>query len=476
MDAKRRKYIIFGVFAIVVLAGSYWGYNYIKGADLFEKRNTYYVYYDRVDGLGVASPVYINGYKIGQVTQVDLLIERGGILLVTFDTDSKFQIPDSTVAEIFSTDLMGTKGIQLILGKKKTYHESGDTIIGTIEQSLKDQVSMQMLPIKNQAEDLMKEIQNAITIITYIFNEETRENLEKSFASIQTTLAYLESSAITLDTLLSTESSRLSRIFANIDKITTNLRDNNDKITRILTNVANFSDTLLAMNITQTISNANKAIADVAAITDKINRGEGTLGMLANNDTLYYNLENASLELDRLLRDVRMNPGKYVNFSLLHFGRSISVTNENDLSKRDKKYLDKQREKNSKETEKMNKRNANTKDHTSPPPTDRSLLDVPADFDQNSPAYYMIQILAGSNRLYPNSPELKAYKNVQEFYSEGIYRYLIMPHTTASNTRKYLELIKQDFEDAFPVGVYQGGIIPYPDAIEINNNKASGGN
>ena len=108
--------------------------------------------------------------------------------------------------------------------------------------------------------------------------------------------------------------------------------------------------------------------------------------------------------------------------------------------------------------------------------TDRSLLDVPADFDQNSPAYYMIQILAGSNRLYPNSPELKAYKNVQEFYSEGIYRYLIMPHTNASNTRKYLELIKQDFEDAFPVGVYQGGIIPYPDAIEINNNKASGGN
>lgn len=468
MESKRKKYIMFGVFAILVLIASYWGFNFIKGADLFEKRSKYYVFYDRIDGLGVASPVYINGYKIGQVTQVDLLIERGGIIMVTLETGSEFQIPDSSIAEIFSTDLMGTKGIQLIISNKKTYYNSGDTIIGSIEQSLKDQVSMQMLPVKNQAEDLMKEIQNAIAIITYIFNEDTRDNLEKSFESIKTTLYYLESSAITLDTLLSTESSRLARIFANIDKITTNLRDNNDKITRIITNLADFSDTLMAIDISRTIYNANKAIADVAAITDKINRGEGTLGMLANNDTLYYNLENASYELDRLLRDLRLNPGKYVNFSLLHFGRSVSVTNESDLSKRDRKYLEKQRDKNAKNQAKQ------TTGQTQPQTqnqVDKSLLDTPTDFDHDAPAYYMIQILAGSNRLYPNAPDFKGYSNVQEFYNDGVYRYMVMPHTDSENTRKYLDIIKNDFRDAFPVGVYQGEIIPYNNALEINNSR-----
>ncbi|NLA25538.1 MAG: MCE family protein, partial [Bacteroidales bacterium] len=90
MDSKRKKHIIFGVFAVVVLALSYWGFLYIKGADLFQKRSRFYVYYERVDGLGVASPVHVSGYKIGQVTQIDLLIEEGGILLVTFDIDSQF--------------------------------------------------------------------------------------------------------------------------------------------------------------------------------------------------------------------------------------------------------------------------------------------------------------------------------------------------------------------------------------------------
>jgi len=462
---KRRKYILFGFMAVFILAFSYWGFNYLKGADLFKKRNTFYAYYNRIDGLGVGSPVMINGYKIGQVTKIDLLIEKGGILLVTLETMSDIQIPDSSVAEIFSTDLMGTKGIQFNLSDKTTYYNSGDTVIGTIEQSLKEQVSMQMLPLKSQAEDLMKEIENAITIITYIFNENTRQNLEKSFESIKTTLSYLESSSITLDTLLSSESSRLSRIFMHVEKITANLKDNNDKITNILTNLSQFSDTLVALNLGQTIYNANKAISDIAYITDKINRGEGTLGMLVNNDTLYYNLEKASDDLDKLIVDLQRNPGKYVNFSLLHFGRSVSVINEEDLSKRDQKYLDKQREKSRKEAQ----RNANTKKTTQT--TNRSILDEPVEFDSNAPAYYMIQIIAGSNKLNANSPEFKSYKNVKEIYNDGVYRYLLMPHTDATNTQKYLSLIKEDFDDAFPVGIYNGSIVPYSQAIELNSTK-----
>ncbi|NLA24825.1 MAG: hypothetical protein GX879_07655, partial [Bacteroidales bacterium] len=384
-----------------------------------------------------------------------------------------FQLPDSSIAEIYSTDIMGTKGIQLLLSEKSTYHKSGDTIIGFIEQSLKEQVSMQILPIKNKAEELMEEIQNAITIVTYIFNEETRANLEASFESIKTTLHYLESSAIPLDTLLSTESSRLSRIFANIDKITYNLSENNDKINRLIENAANFTDTLLALDITRIVSNANKAIDEVAQITDKINKGEGTLGLLINNDTLYNNLEKASLELERLLRDVRTNPGRYVNFSLLHFGRNISVMHEGELSKKDQKYLEKQRAKHAKEQEDSNKKQK-TKSKTQQSSEEKTKLDLSElspEFDEDAPAFYMIQILAGGNKLNPNSPDFKGYDNVQEISKDGFYKYLIMPHTDASNTKKYLDLIKQDFVDAFPVGVYQGEIIPYQEAIKINIDK-----
>src|SRR5690606_11127995 len=79
------------------------------------------------------------------------------------------------------------------------------------------------------------------------------------------------------------------------------------------------SDDLAAMEIKSTVDNANQAMADVQAVTDKINRGEGSLGLLVNDDQLYNNLNSASAELDELIRDLKTNPGKYLKLSI--FGK-----------------------------------------------------------------------------------------------------------------------------------------------------------
>ncbi|MEA3449156.1 MAG: MlaD family protein [Bacteroidota bacterium] len=343
MTKQGRKYIFTGVLIVIILATSYWGFNYLKNKDLFNKQRTYFVLYDRVEGLNVSSAVTMNGYQIGQVDNITMLTKQNNQLLVSIITDNKYAIPDSSIARIYSMDLMGTKGIEIVLSNSNTYHEDSDTLIGTTEQSLKEQVSMQMMPIRNQAEDLMKEMQTAIEVVRYIFNEETQRNLKNSFSSIKRTVSYLETSSQNLDSLMTDERTRIASILTNIDNITSTINNNNEAISNTIKNISDLSDSLKSAQLTQTLNQANKAINDVVVITNKINQGEGSLGLLVNNDSLYYELESASTNLNRLVQDMRINPKRYIDLRLFDLRRDVMVVDESSLSKKDKKRLEKKR-------------------------------------------------------------------------------------------------------------------------------------
>ncbi|MEA1873296.1 MAG: MlaD family protein [Bacteroidota bacterium] len=341
---SRGKYSLIGFLVILVLVASYWGFNYLKGNDLFNKQNTFHVVYESINGLNVSSPVTINGYKVGQVTEIHMLHQQNANLLISFDLSNEYPIPQNSIARIYSTDLMGTKGIKIELADSELLHIENDTLIGKMEQSLRDQVSIQMLPLKNQAEELMSEIESAIAVIQNIFNEKTQRNLQNSFESIKQTVSYLESSSQNLDSLMSDQKTRIARILEYSERITKNLDKNSDAITNTIKNLSQFSDSLAVINLVQTIDNANKIVGEFAQISEKINKGEGSLGMLINNDSLYLELERASVNLDRLIYDIRMNPEHYVNVKLINFGKEVRVVDESMLNEREKRQLKKKRE------------------------------------------------------------------------------------------------------------------------------------
>lgn len=322
MKLSFSKYTLIGLVVVIAIIGLVWGFNFLKGKNLFVKENIYYSIYDRIDGLVESSPVVLNGLKIGQVRNIKFHSDNSSRIIVEFAIKQDIQLRDSTVAQIASIDLMGTKSVEIIQGRSTIFHEKGDTLFSSLEQSIKDQVSIQMLPLKVKAEELMLSLDSVLVVFQYIFNESTRDNISNTFASIKMTIKNLENTSIALDTLMQNEKSKLSRIFSNIELISSNLRSNNEQITLILNNFANISDTIAKANIGMTIKNANKAISDIDLILSKINRGEGTLGMLTNNDTLYNNLEEASYNLNKLFIDFEKNPKRYVHFSLFDFGRT----------------------------------------------------------------------------------------------------------------------------------------------------------
>jgi len=305
-----------GVIFVVAAGLLFWGYNFLKGKDVFIKERSFYAQYFDVSGLGKADPVFINGLRAGQVKTLYFEPNNSGKIIVELQITQDFPLPKNSIAKIISTDLMGTKAITLFIGDSPDLLLDGDTMQTMIESTLQEQMEKTIGPLKNKTEKLLSSVEEIINNLQLILNSETSENIKSSLTHLEHSLINVESVTGSLDSLVITEKSKIKIILENAESITSNLRDNNDHLTAILTNFHQISDSLAASDMASTIRHADKAMADFASIMKKIDSGNGSLGLLMNNDTLYMELEKSARDLNLLMEDIKTNPGRYVKFSL----------------------------------------------------------------------------------------------------------------------------------------------------------------
>ncbi len=297
-----------GIIAIIIIAFFIWGYSFLKGKNLLSTADTYYAVYENIDGLEEASPVYISGFKIGIVESIKLHPKKKDLIIVKFSIEEKINIPVNSKAIIYPASLIAGKAIKLDFSNNKQLHANNDTLIGILEKDLVSSLSDELIPVKNKIEDLVE----SIDAILIVFDEKRKENIQNSLQNIDNITSEL-------NYMLDSDKSKLNKILSNVESITNNLNNNNEQISNILANFSRISDSLNQANIKLTILNANKTLAEFSEISQRINRGEGTLGMLINNDSLYNNLNNLAADLDSLVIDFNENPKRYVHFSL--FGK-----------------------------------------------------------------------------------------------------------------------------------------------------------
>ena len=310
-----------GFFAAVCIAATFWGVNYLKGKNLFSPNHVYYAVFKQVDGLENTNPVLINGFKVGVIKDIQFEEANTGKFLVTILVGKKYRIPENTIAKMISTGILGGKAIKLEVTKGSKYHNPGDTLPSQIETGLIDQLGYQIAPIKQKAENLMVELEKTLKIMSEVFNEENRDQLNQSFANLNKALYSIHQTAAELDTTLS-PSGTLRKLFSNVESISANIKNNNKDITKIVKNFSAISDTIAKIKIASTMLQVDSAMHQFNSVITKINSGKGTLGNLINNDTLYYNLENASKSLALLIKDVKENPKRYINFSVIDLSRT----------------------------------------------------------------------------------------------------------------------------------------------------------
>jgi phospholipid/cholesterol/gamma-HCH transport system substrate-binding protein len=417
---KISKYTKLGFLVLACLTILIWGINFLKGTNLFKKSTDYYVVYEKIDGLLESSSVTINGFQVGQVSEIQLLNDYSGRLMVTISLHGNYNIAKGTVAKIVSSDIMGTKSIKLEIVHSGEYYHPNDTIPGTTEGDLKEQVSMQVLPLKKKAEELIASLDSALTIVTAVFNEKTRENLMQSFENINRTVANIESASGELDKIIS--SGKVNSIVTNLDSITTTISQNSHQINNIIKNFSTLSDSLSKLNINPVFAEISSSVTGLNKIIQKLNTTDSSAGLLINDPVLYQNLNSLASSLDLLLKDVRTNPKRYVHFSAFNVGKDVYITAK------------------------------------------------PSTPDEKNQVIYKVQLISSPAKLSTESVFFKGLGKIEEVKVNEIYNYMAGKTPDFEKISTLLEAARVNFPDATLVAFKNGRKIKLEKAIKKQPN------
>jgi phospholipid/cholesterol/gamma-HCH transport system substrate-binding protein len=317
MKFKLTKEFRVGAIFVIAAAILVWGLMYLKGMELFKHKMIVYAVYDRVNGLLPANIVTISGMNVGQVKTLYFSKKQRGKIVAELYISVKYPIPVNSVARINNSDnLIGGKYVEIVLGDSKKIVKDQDTLQSFIEKSIGEELNEELVPLKNKTERLLGSIDTVATIIQQVLNKNTRDNLIASIGHIKDVLKNLSHTTYYLDTLVGSQRNHLANIIGNIESISQNLKNNNQKINSILTNFSELSDSLAKAHIPATLAQVNKAITDIDLAVNKINNGKGTLGLLLNDDKLYKETEKAATDLNLLLEDIKANPKKYLKVTV----------------------------------------------------------------------------------------------------------------------------------------------------------------
>jgi len=311
-SAKEAKSIKVALFVIAAALIFYLGSVFLKGINVFGKKNYYYAVFEDIGALHESTNVTLNGYEIGKVTGIKLLssnpVRICAEILVTEDLD----IPKDSQFEVAQKDVLGGMIVNLHLGNSPDMAVRGDTLGCYLAGGMLDGVG-----------DLVTQLHSVIASVDTI-----GQNIKLAFRSddslnggtmIKNTLENLEHTTRDLSTLMANNGGKVSNIVTQLDVLSKTLSEASPKIDAIVANIDNISDSLAQSNIRTLVNNAQQTIDNANKLIAGVENGEGTVGQLVKNDSLFNNVNSTLESLNLLIQDLKANPSKYINVTI--FGK-----------------------------------------------------------------------------------------------------------------------------------------------------------
>ena len=313
---KYSKEIKVGFLALIGVMMSIFSYNYLKGINLFEKNRKFTVKYEKVDGLSASNPVTLNGFKIGKVQKINFNPNNTRELLVDIIIENDVLFPKTSLAELYETGLIGGKAIAIIPDYKNdsTIASDGDLLKGVIKPGLTELVNQILPQVQLQIEALIKNAEIVLGNINTLFDEETKQELRSSIQDFSNLTKNLSETSDEISNLIVNNSENLTNTISELSKASSNIRT--------------ISDSISEEEALKIASNLNELVSNLNTITRSLKDSEGTAGQLINDKSIYKNLENATNELNILIEDIKLNPGRYINFSV--FGKKNKEFKKNN--------------------------------------------------------------------------------------------------------------------------------------------------
>lgn len=313
---KGKKEVIIGLTVIVTIALLIFGIDYLKGINFFSSNRTFYSYYGNVQTLVPGSAIRLNGIQVGVVS--DLYIDPNNQfrnIAVLNIANEKLKIPKETKAKLGS-DILGTSFIELILDSNfNELLKEGDTIAPDYKYGAMEIVSQRIDPIETRVTSILARVDVLLGSVENVVGEDGQE-LKGIMLSLKKSLNTLNGTINTTDELIKANTQSITNTLRNVESITLNLRKSNDKITNLITNFSDLSDTLKNTDITGTVKEAKQALAGVTKVMDEINNGDGSMHQLIYNDSLINNVNGMIAEAQRLVENIKAHPNRYLQFAV----------------------------------------------------------------------------------------------------------------------------------------------------------------
>lgn len=294
-----RKEVIIGLIVIVAMAVLFVGIDFLKGINVFKAANYYYVSFTDVNGLAKSAPVTVNGFKVGQVREIEYEYDNPGHVKVELALDRNLRVPFGSKA-VLTTDLLGTSTIVLDMAKTSDFHEIGDHLEGVVPSGMMDKVSTEFLP------SLSGVFPKVDTLLTSINRLVGSPEIASSIKRLDAITANLEATTRQLNALMAT----LPPITSDIKEITGNFSEASGDITAVTAQLKEIPVDSITDNLSQLIANLEE-------LSQQLNNPNSTLGKLTNDPALYNNLNSTVSSLDSLFVDIKKNPKRYINIKLL---------------------------------------------------------------------------------------------------------------------------------------------------------------
>jgi len=313
---KLSREIKTGIIVVAGIVAFIFGLSYLKSSPLFENNKTFYAVYDNVGGLQPGTQVSINGFNVGNITNIRFK-DGSGKLLVTLTVNNDFEFSENSIAELFDTGIIGGKAVQIVpVFDKAPRAKSGDTLQSKIKPGITELVQQKLTPLQMKIEGAVSHADTLLMNFNQILDDPTKRRLQETITSLNQTVKSFKGSADNLNLLLDNNKVQLDSSLKNVSHITSNF--------------SKLSDSLVASDLGGTLAEFKTTVNKLNTILAKIENGEGSMGKLVKDDALYDNLEEASKELDLLLQDFRLNPKRYVNVSVFGKKQKEYTLPEND--------------------------------------------------------------------------------------------------------------------------------------------------
>lgn len=291
MKSNLSKNAIIGLTFIASLAMLYFGVNFLKGVNVFKKKNIYYAVFDDVSKLYVSSPIFVKGYQVGLVNSIKIANPEPMRFAVEMNLSDGFKIRENSRLE-FGVDVFGASTVNLIMPESGAYLNPGDTIQGNQEVGMLDNVA-RMAP---KADSILLRVDSVVMALNKLMSNPM---WEKSIEGMGATIDELNRSSRSLNVMLQGLQSDIPTVSKNLSIVSSDLKDVSGQIKQ--------------MELQKTYASIDETVSNLKMLSAKLNSRDNSLGLLVNDTKLHDSINTTINTASKLLEDIRLNPERYLN-------------------------------------------------------------------------------------------------------------------------------------------------------------------